>query len=238
MKLMDKLRFLREARSWTKKAAANKVGIPYTTYVEYEDKKRQCNPTGRKVQALAKAFGVSADYLFDETKGYPPGPEDLITSHAQGTSTLTYPAPTWEGNTGETVPGSNRVNIIGLVSAGETEIAYDDAGLPVGGSIEDPIERPYDVKDPNTYGLVIEGDSMLPGYPKGTKVIVCPSDNIKTGDIVICSLRSTGKVYIKEIKHQGDMIILSSHNTANYPPMAVPYKDVLFCHKVVWARRP
>lgn len=212
MKLMDKLRLLRETRGWTKKDAAKRAGVAYTTYVEYEGKKRQCKPTIKHAQEIARAFGLSTDYLLDETKGYPPPPE------AQRPSPL--------------------INIIGLVSAGETEIAYDDAGLPVGGSIEEPLERPYDVKDANAYGLSIEGDSMLPGYPKGSKVVVCPSEKVKTGDIVICRLRSTGKVYIKEVKFQGDMVILSSHNTASHAPMAVPYNDILFCHKVVWTRRP
>ncbi len=212
MKLMDKLRLLRETRGWTKRDVARRAGVAYTTYAEYEGKKRQCKPTIKHAQAIAKAFGLSADYLLDETKGYPPPPE--------------------------TQSPPSLINIIGLVSAGETEIAYDDAGLPVGGSIEEPLERPYDVKDANAYGLLIEGNSMLPGYPKGTKVVVCPSETVKTGDIVICRLQSTGKVYIKEVKFQGDMVILSSHNTANYAPMAVSSKDILFCHKVVWVRRP
>lgn len=212
MKLMDKLRHLRDTRGWTKKDVARKAGVAYTTYAEYERKKRQSKPTIKHARAIARVFGLSADYLLDETKGYPPPPE--------------------------TQRPSSLINIIGLVSAGETEIAYDDAGLPVGGSIEEPLERPYDVKDAHTYGLLIEGNSMLPGYPKGTKVVVCPSETVKTGDIVICRLRSTGKVYIKEIKFQGDVVILSSHNTTSYPPMAVPQKDILFCHKVVWARRP
>lgn len=238
MKLMDKLRFLRESKGWTKKDAAKAVRIPYTTYVEYESQKRQCNPTGKNVQSIANAFGVSADYLFNETKGYPPGPEDFITPLASEVGVLPYAHRKRKRDITGIQPGIDRINIIGLVSAGETDIAYDDAGLPVGGSIEVPIERPYDIDDVNAYGLIIDGDSMLPGYPKGTKVIVCPSEQVKTGDIVICRLRSTGKVYIKEIKFQGEMVILSSHNSTNYAPMAVPYKDILFCHKVVWVRRP
>ncbi|HLG31183.1 MAG TPA: LexA family transcriptional regulator [Candidatus Brocadiales bacterium] len=223
MKLMDKLKQLRDDRGWTKKDVARRAGVAYTTYAEYEGKKRQCKPTIKHAQAIARVFGLSADYLLDETKGYPPPPETHGFAKA---SAMASQRP------------SSLINIIGLVSAGETEIAYDDAGLPVGGSIEEPLDKPYDIKDPNAYGLLIEGNSMLPGYPKGTKVVVCPSETVKTGDIVICRLQSTGKVYIKEVKFQGDMVILSSHNTANYAPMAVSSKDILFCHKVVWVRRP
>ncbi|MGR3311076.1 MAG: helix-turn-helix domain-containing protein, partial [Candidatus Brocadiales bacterium] len=226
---MDKLRFLRGEKGWSKKDIAKAAGIAYTTYMEYESKRRQSTPTVRNAQGIANAFGVNVNYLFDETKGYPPGLEDLIK---KGFTDLKV-----DIAAGQPPPGSDaKINIIGLVSAGETEIAYDDAGLPVGGSIEEPLERPYDVKDANTYGLVIEGNSMLPGYPKGTKVVVCPAETVRTGDIVICRLRSTGKVYIKEVKFQGDTVILSSHNTASYAPMAVPYKDIRFCHKVVWLR--
>lgn len=233
MKLGEKLKHLREAKGWTKKDAAKVVAVPYTTYQKYEDRKQHSKPVGMKGEKLARAFGVTTEYLFNDAKDYPPCPQDHIR-----VGEILVDLKTDVRATGKMLVPPNRINIIGVVSAGETDIAYDDAGLPVGGSIEEPIERPYDVKDANAYGLVIEGNSMLPGYPKGTKVVVCPSETVKTGDIVICRLRSTGKVYIKEVKFQGDTVILSSHNATSYAPMAAPYKDVLFCHKVVWLRRP
>lgn len=69
-------------------------------------------------------------------------------------------------------------------------------------------------------------------------MVVCPSEKVKSGDLVICRLKSTGKVYIKEIAFSSNMVILKSHNTTAYEPMAVPKDDIAFCHKVVWAKRP
>lgn len=235
MKVGKKLRLLRAEKGWTKSGAARAAGIPISSYRNYETESMNRRLAGNAAMALAKAFGVTVEYLLDEGKDYPPRPIDranqgLVDLKTEVAATQ-RPRPL-----GPEPQGS--IPVVGLVAAGETDIAYDDAGLPVGGSIDEPLDRLPDVTDEHAYGLIISGNSMLPGYPRGTKVVVCPSEKVKSGDLVICRLRSTGKVYIKEIAFSSGMVILKSHNTTAYEPVAVPKEDVLFCHKVVWAKRP
>ncbi len=248
MKVGKKLRLLRAEKAWTKSSAARAAGIPISSYRNYEreDLKKLA---GEVALSLAKAYGVTVEYLLNDNKDFPPSPEDRIDAGAarlEGVTTWQKPSPIVlpRADTSARVAGARivplpNIPIVGYVAAGETEVAYDDAGLPVGGSIDEPLERLPDVTDANAYGLIVSGNSMLPGYPGGTKVIVCPSEKVKSGDLVICRLRSTGKVYIKEIAFTASgMVVLKSHNMTAYEPMVVPREDVIFCHKVVWARRP
>ncbi len=239
MKVGVKLRLLRAEKGWTKSNAARTAGIPISSYRNYE-KEDLKKLTGEVALSLARAYGVKVEYLLDETKDFPPRLEDRVApitgnTHIHSGETRSH-RPTKPTGIAMLLP---QIPVVGYVAAGETEIAYDDAGLPVGGSIDEPLERLPDVKDEHAYGLVVTGNSMLPGYPKGTKVIVCPCEKVKTGDIVICRLHSTSKVYIKEIAFtNSSMVILKAHNVTAYEPIVVPRDDILFCHKVVWSKRP
>lgn len=277
MKADKKLRHLRAEKGWTKSEVARVAGIPFSSYRNYEKENLKELP-GKAALNLARAYGVTVEYLLNDSKDFPPDPGDRITKEGAGGNLPKVhhgeflggtPKEEAVGKTGATAQGGRttqtrlpgfvvtpqNIPVVGYVAAGETEIAYDDAGLPVGGSIDEPLERLPDVTDEHAYGLTVSGNSMLPGYPRGTKVIVCPSEKVRSGDLVICRLRSTGKVYIKEIAFVGSppksalersegayvtsgMVVLKSHNTTAHEPMVVPREDILFCHKVVWTKRP
>lgn len=241
MKIGTKLRLLRAEKGWTKSSAARAAKIPISSYRNYEKESLNRKLPGKSALALATAFGVSLEYLLDDSREYPPKPRDRRFQVVQEAETPDYGEKTdirRQMPVSRSGVGGNGINIVGHVAAGETDIVFDDAGLPAGGSIDEPLERLPDVKDENAYGLVISGNSMLPGYPQGTRVVVCPAEKVKSGDLVICRLNSTGKVYIKEIAFSSDRVILKSHNTTAYEPMAVAKEDIVFCHKVVWTRRP
>src|SRR3989338_1249060 len=277
MKVGKKLRLLRAERGWSKSGAARAAGIPISSYRNYEreDLKKLA---GEVALNLARAYGVTVEYLLNDGKDFPPDPGDRITKEGaacnlpkvrNGEFLGGTPKEEAVGKTGATAQGGRttqtrlpgfvvppqNIPVVGYVAAGETEIAYDDAGLPVGGSIDEPLERLPDVTDEHAYGLTESGNSLLPGYPRGTKVIVCPSEKVRSGDLVICRLRSTGKVYIKEIAFVGSlpksalersegayaasgMVVIKSHNMTAHEPMVVPREDILFCNKVVWTKRP
>lgn len=71
--LGNRLRTARKAAGLTQKEAAATIGVTESTYCGYETGKRRPDPM--KISALAKAFGVSGDYLLDtgyeETKKEP-----------------------------------------------------------------------------------------------------------------------------------------------------------------------
>lgn len=201
-----------------------------------------------ELQMLSEILGVTKEYLLDDRKSWPPSSEDRLKEATQDLK-MEIVAVSLEEKTKwltdelkkfELPSAIGKIPVRGYVSAGETNIAYGDAGLPVGESLpgEEPINRPFDVTDPNAYGLIVKGDSMLPGYPEGTKVVVCPSLEAKTHDIAIVRVKSTEKVYIKEVTFKRDSMSLISYNTIYYPTMEIPLLEVHFCHPVKWFKRP
>ncbi len=58
---MNRIRELREERGLTMKETASQLGMPYTTYVNYEKSLRE--PNSETLIKLASFFNVSVDYL-------------------------------------------------------------------------------------------------------------------------------------------------------------------------------
>lgn len=73
---MNRLKELREARGMTMKEVAQRLGMPYTTYVNYE--KGQREPNSETLILLADFFETSIDYLIGKDvsgSGLRPMPE-------------------------------------------------------------------------------------------------------------------------------------------------------------------
>lgn len=252
MKIGEKMeKLMEEKRLWPSKLThilTERTGRGYDSKKIFKIIAGEKKLNEKELQAFSGILRVTKGYLVDDKKGYPPSDDDR-TKECLIDLKMDIRAVTSEQKTQELEeemkryelpPMIGKIPIVGCVSAGETENAYGDAGLPVGASLpgEDPIDRPRDVTDPNAYGLIITGDSMRPGYPNGTKVVVCPNRKAKSGDIAIVRLRSTGKVYVKEIDLKGDNVSLTSHNFINYSPIQVSVNDIHFMHPVAWFKRP
>src|SRR5215467_13955816 len=80
------------------------------------------------------------------------------------------------------VTRSRMVPLIGMAQAGSRGY-FDDAGFPAGSGWEE-IAFP-EIADPHCYALEITGDSMLPVYRDGDRVLVSPSGSIRRGDRVV-----------------------------------------------------
>ena len=77
----EKLKHLRGEKGWGRSETARQAKIPAATYQSYEQFNRK--PSGEYALALAKALGVTVEYLLDEEKGYPPIRTDLLTEGTQ-----------------------------------------------------------------------------------------------------------------------------------------------------------
>ena len=122
------------------------------------------------------------------------------------------------------------IPLIGLAQAGDTGF-FDDAGLPVGdGWDQTDLPRPGD----HLFSLRITGDSMIPLYREGDRVIVDQSSSdVRKGDRVVARLRS-GEVVAKEISAiNARSVTLASINPA-YPPRPTPRSEIDWMARIQW----
>lgn len=122
------------------------------------------------------------------------------------------------------------VPLIGLAQAGQAGY-FDDAGFPAGSGWEE-IAFP-DFADDHAYALEITGDSMLPVYRDGDRILISPSANLRRGDRVVARTRA-GEVMAKQLSRlTAQHIELRSFNPA-YPDRSFPITDIGFIHRIVW----
>ena len=123
------------------------------------------------------------------------------------------------------------VPLIGWAQAGRSGF-FDDAGFPTGHGWEE-IAFP-DLSDAHAYALEIAGDSMLPVYRDGDRILVSPSANLRRGDRVVVKTLA-GEVMAK---HLGRLTVqrieLKSFNAA-YEDRAFAMSDIAFVHRIIWA---
>ena len=120
--------------------------------------------------------------------------------------------------------------LLGLAQAGADGF-FDDAGLPTGDGW-DQTELPRAAE--GRFSLEIAGDSMIPLYRPGDRVIVDPSQStVRKGDRVV--VRTTkGETIAKEILALNTRTVtLGSINPA-YPPRTLPMREVGWMARILW----
>jgi len=122
------------------------------------------------------------------------------------------------------------VPLIGLAQAGQAGY-FDDAGFPAGSGWEE-IAFP-DFADDHAYALEIAGDSMLPAYRDGDRILISPSGNLRRGDRVVAKTRA-GEVMAKQLSRlTAQHIELRSFNPA-YPDRNFAMAELAFVHRIMW----
>jgi len=122
------------------------------------------------------------------------------------------------------------VPLLGMAQAG-AEGFFDEAGLPVGEAWEQiDLPRPGET----LFSLRIVGDSMVPLYRPGDRVIVDRAvTDIRKGDRVVVRTR-TGETMAKEVLAQNSRTLsLGSINPA-YPPRALPRREIDWVARILW----
>jgi phage repressor protein C with HTH and peptisase S24 domain len=121
--------------------------------------------------------------------------------------------------------------LIGYAQAGAGGF-FDDGGYPAGNGW-DEVSFPG-IKDSQAYALEVSGDSMLPLYRDGDRLIVAPNESVRVGDRVVVKTVE-GEVLAKELKRQTAKIVeLRSLNPA-HPEIVIPMERVLWMARIVWA---
>ena len=128
-------------------------------------------------------------------------------------------------------PAYTYVPLLGLAQAGSGGF-FDSAGHPAGEGW-DEVQLPSVASD-GTYALEVSGDSMIPLYREGDRVIVSPGPQPRRGDRVV--VRTTGgEVMIKVLaRDTAKSLELHSVNPA-YPPRIIPKNEVEWIARITWA---
>ncbi len=121
--------------------------------------------------------------------------------------------------------------LIGWAQAGQDGF-FDDAGFPKGHGWEE-IAFP-DVADAHAYALEITGDSMLPVFRDGDRILVSPSANLRRGDRVVVKTLA-GEVMAKQLSRLTAQRIELKGFNAGYEDRGFALSDLSFVHRIVWA---
>ena len=128
-------------------------------------------------------------------------------------------------------PGQRTVPLLGLAQAGSGGF-FDSAGFPAGQGW-DEVSLPLP-GDPGIYALEIQGDSMVPLYREGDRVVVSPTEQVRRGDRVVVKTRE-GEVMAKILFRQSaKQIELHSLNPA-YEPRVLNTADIEWVARIIWA---
>ena len=132
---------------------------------------------------------------------------------------------------GERRSFSRAVPLIGMAQAGHSGY-FDDAGFPSGHGWD---EIPFpELADEHAYALEIAGESMLPVYRDGDRILVSPSGSLRRGDRVVVKTRK-GEVMAKHLHRlTAHQIELKSFNPA-YPDRNFLLNEIAFVHRIIWA---
>jgi len=173
-----------------------------------------CDPRGSTVERLAEFFGLV--------------PADLYTGpHSQqamvlGDQQFTY-------NVGRLIPVSKYANA--------TEANPPPAPAikpPRGQGVYGAIAR--QTADPESFGVLLVGDSMLPAYPDGTQVLVSPACGVRNGRVHYVRSRD-GVELVRKVLINGDTYALVPLNT-DHPPRTVRIDETEQIALVVAANLP
>ena len=123
------------------------------------------------------------------------------------------------------------VPLIGLAQAGSRGY-FDDAGFPAGSGWEN-IAFP-EIADAHCYALEITGESMLPVYRDGDRILVSPSGSLRRGDRVVVKTHA-GEVMAKQLgRMTAQRIELKSFNPV-FEDRGFALSEVAFVHRIIWA---
>jgi phage repressor protein C with HTH and peptisase S24 domain len=123
------------------------------------------------------------------------------------------------------------VPLLGMAQAGAGGF-FDDGGFPAGQGW-DSIEVPVTDAE-NVFALEVSGDSMLPLYRHGDKIIVARDKGVRKGDRVV--VRTVDGEVMAKILHKKTTraVELASLNPA-HKPRTIAMKDIDWMGRIMWA---
>jgi phage repressor protein C with HTH and peptisase S24 domain len=128
-------------------------------------------------------------------------------------------------------PAGVTMPLLGLAQAGAGGF-FDPGGFPTGDGW-DQVQMPS-ATDPGIYALEVSGESMLPLYRDGDRIIVSRNEQVRRGDRVVVKTKD-GEVMAKILARQtANVVELHSLNPA-HKPRQIDMKDVEWIARIIWA---
>jgi phage repressor protein C with HTH and peptisase S24 domain len=123
------------------------------------------------------------------------------------------------------------VPLLGFAQAGAGGF-FDDGGFPAGQGWD---EVPFPaLADDAAYALEVSGDSMLPLYRDGDRIIVSPAAQIRRGDRIV--VRTTdGEVMAKILKRQTRKELELASLNPDHGERVVPVSHIDWVARILWA---
>ncbi len=128
-------------------------------------------------------------------------------------------------------PQARGVPLLGLAQAGSDGF-FDDAGFPVGEGW-DEIAFPG-LQEDGVYALEISGDSMVPVFRDGDRILVSPSIEPRRGDRVVVKTND-GEVMAKELSRVTARTIELTSLNRDYGDRVLERGDVAWIARILWA---
>lgn len=123
------------------------------------------------------------------------------------------------------------IPVIGQAEAGSDGF-FDDAGFPVGEGWDEV--RVPGAAGSNVYALEISGDSMMPIYRNGDRILVAPEESVRRGDRVVVKT-TEGEVMAKELAQMTTSKVVLSSANPEFEDRTFARKDVQWIARIVWA---
>lgn len=208
---------LAERHQLTPSGLARRAGLDPTSF----NKSKRQGPDGRmrwpSTESIAKVLEATGSSIDQFLAFLGPGQAD----HAPvAVPEVTYP------------PQSTGIPLLGFAQAGAGGF-FDDGGFPAGQGW-DVVDFPAAPASGAVYALEIQGDSMLPLYRDGDRLIVEPGAQVRRGDRVVVKTRD-GEVMAKVLLRQSAKSIeLNSLNPA-HPNRTFEMTEIEWIARIIWA---
>jgi phage repressor protein C with HTH and peptisase S24 domain len=123
------------------------------------------------------------------------------------------------------------VPLLGFAQAGAGGF-FDDAGFPAG-SGWDEVEFPGPARD-NVFALEVTGDSMMPLYRNGDRLIVERDAACRKGDRVVVKT-TDGEVMAKILLRRTARVVELASLNPDHPDRTLGVREVDWVARIVWA---
>lgn len=206
---------LAERNQMSASGLARRAGLDPTSF----NKSKRLGPDGRErwpsTESLAKVLEATGATM-----------EEFLGFLSRTPSNTSLPE-------GSFPPQGSSIPLLGFAQAGAGGF-FDDGGFPAGHGW-DIVDFPVSISSRvPVYALEVQGDSMLPLYRDGDRLIVEPGAQIRKGDRVVVKTRD-GEVMAKVLLRQSARLVeLTSLNPA-HPNRSFAREEIDWIARIIWA---